>query len=293
MESVAASEVSSFQLVTGYSIRKLDLQDLVKVSVQPPVPVSFEGNFSVNSDLGYYESPRTLQVTTRLHDPKKVSSSHMQRTPTFLWVLRQMFMATDVTLPNANQLRDLSMELEGRTLAFGHSLWQLVDNYTDKALFNKGYTKDTAPISIPSFHYVDAATLIKAVKFRKYMGNGNAKRPPRMADDEDNKRAEYLMYAQHIQYLKTGKLAFAADFQGDDQWLTDPQIITHPNLGAIFTRGNIPPRNWSEIKGILDEDAIKGSQVIDVDAEETPEPGPYFYHYSSQYALDNFMLSQL
>ncbi|KAJ7573758.1 hypothetical protein C8J56DRAFT_903000 [Mycena floridula] len=246
----------------GYSIRKLDLQDLVKVSVQPPVPVSFEGNFSVNSDLGYYESPRTLQVTTRLHDPKKVSSSHMQRTPTFLWVYKRDHAGIDVTLPNANQLRDLSMELEGRTLAFGHSLWQLVDNYTDKALFNKGYTKDTAPISIPSFHYVDAATLIKAVKFkfRKYMGNGNAKRPPRMADDEDNKRAEYLMYAQHIQYLKTGKLAFAADFQGDDQWLTDPQIITHPN--------------WSEIKGILDEDAIKGSQVIDVDAEETPEPGP-------------------
>ncbi|KAJ7574107.1 hypothetical protein C8J56DRAFT_1065094 [Mycena floridula] len=117
-----------------------------------------------------------------------------------------------------------------------------------------------------------------------------------MADDEDNKRAEYLMYAQHIQYLKTGKLAFAADFQGDDQWLTDPQIITHPTLGAIFTRGNIitahmnfetdhdcnnlfcdffqPPRNWSEIKGILDEDAIKSSQLIDVDAEETPEPEP-------------------
>ncbi|KAJ7595255.1 hypothetical protein C8J56DRAFT_734583, partial [Mycena floridula] len=124
------------------------------------------------------------------------------------------------------------------------SLWQLVDNYTDKALFNKGYTRDTTSISIPSFCYVDAALAISdcninksgkvqvflietaiAGRFRKYMGNGNAKQLPHMADDEDNKWAEYLMYAQHIQYLKTGKLAFAADFQGNDQWLTDPQII--------------------------------------------------------------------
>ncbi|KAJ7595256.1 hypothetical protein C8J56DRAFT_1042353 [Mycena floridula] len=64
------TEVSSFQLVT-YSIQKLDLQDLIKVPVQPPVPVLFEGNFSVNLDLGYYRSPWTLQVTTHLHDPKK------------------------------------------------------------------------------------------------------------------------------------------------------------------------------------------------------------------------------
>ncbi|KAJ7574108.1 hypothetical protein C8J56DRAFT_1065095 [Mycena floridula] len=166
------TEVSSFQLLT-YSIRKLDLQDLIKVSVQPPVPVSFEGDFSVNSDLGYYESPRRLQVTTRLRDPKKgvfklayaahsnlplgaSSNVHGDRYPVYLkQVYKRDHTGIDVTLPNANQLRDLSME--GRTLAFGHSLWQLVDNYTDKALFKKGYTRDTAPISIPSFRYVDAA----------------------------------------------------------------------------------------------------------------------------------------
>ncbi|KAG1879968.1 hypothetical protein F4604DRAFT_1922644 [Suillus subluteus] len=54
--------------------------------------------------------------------------------------------------------------------------------------------------------------------------------------------AEFFVFTQHVQYVKTGKLAFISDYQGSTVLLTDPQILTHPSVSNgcdIFGEGNI------------------------------------------------------
>ncbi|KAG2153623.1 uncharacterized protein EDB93DRAFT_1082168 [Suillus bovinus] len=51
--------------------------------------------------------------------------------------------------------------------------------------------------------------------------------------------AEFFAFTQHVQYVKTSKLAFISDYQGATVLLTDPQILTHPNGSDIFGEGNI------------------------------------------------------
>ncbi|KAJ7576956.1 hypothetical protein C8J56DRAFT_971999 [Mycena floridula] len=259
------AEIRVFQLI-AHGIRKMSLDEFIQVD--DPVSISLTGEeYSV--EAGYYLKPRIIQVTTRLRDPQKgvfklaypaicnlplSGSGGPGEYPVYVKQVYHLKEGRLEPLPNANQLKELAME--GRTMAFGHALLGLVDDYIDKELIKKGImSREDAPISIPQFRYVDSALsmserttnelgtvfLVEQTipgKFRKYMGNGNAKRPTHTAP-VDNERVEFLMFAQHVQYIKTGKLAFAADFQGDEQWLTDPQIITHPEFGSIFTRGNI------------------------------------------------------
>ncbi|KIJ99773.1 hypothetical protein K443DRAFT_8178 [Laccaria amethystina LaAM-08-1] len=49
-----------------------------------------------------------------------------------------------------------------------------------------------------------------------------------------------FIIAQHVQYVKTKKRAYVADFQGGTTLLTDPQILTNSDLGHVFSEGNIP-----------------------------------------------------
>ncbi|KAG1780220.1 hypothetical protein EV702DRAFT_1043073 [Suillus placidus] len=54
--------------------------------------------------------------------------------------------------------------------------------------------------------------------------------------------AEFFVFTQHVQYVKTGKLAFISDYQGSTVLITDPQILTHPSVSDgcdIFGEGNI------------------------------------------------------
>ncbi|KAG1807525.1 uncharacterized protein BJ212DRAFT_1485636 [Suillus subaureus] len=54
--------------------------------------------------------------------------------------------------------------------------------------------------------------------------------------------AEFLVFTQHVQYIKTDKLVFISDYQGSTALLTDPQILTHllvSNGCDIFGEGNI------------------------------------------------------
>ena len=50
--------------------------------------------------------------------------------------------------------------------------------------------------------------------FTKYIGNGNS-RPLPQQDHESEEIAEFLAFAQHVQYEKSGRMAFVADFQGE------------------------------------------------------------------------------
>ena len=90
------------------------------------------------------------------------------------------------------------------------------------------------------------ATAANGSWFVKYVNNSSAK-PRVFSNAEKTRRAEFLSFAQHVQFWKTNGLAFVSDFQGAGQssyyflWnlhrfvfeggpmlLTDPQIITHP-----------------------------------------------------------------
>ncbi|KAF9072311.1 hypothetical protein BDP27DRAFT_1418217 [Rhodocollybia butyracea] len=80
---------------------------------------------------------------------------------------------------------------------------------------------------------------MKQGQFRKYMSN-----MPHIFlifDDKENAaRADFLRFAQHVMYWKTGKLAYVSDFQGNDSVLTDCQLMTHRQLGRVFAEGNVP-----------------------------------------------------
>jgi len=54
--------------------------------------------------------------------------------------------------------------------------------------------------------------------------------------------------------MATRKRLFISDFQGGRTLLTDPQIISRPDLGEIFSSGNIPECYESfEVKHICNE----------------------------------------
>ncbi|KAF8511050.1 hypothetical protein JB92DRAFT_407082 [Gautieria morchelliformis] len=101
--------------------------------------------------------------------------------------------------------------------------------------------------AVPEVHFVNAGLAIirntegKATKallleqlidaiqglFRKFVHNGSAKHLPDCGSQDYN-LACFLCFAQHVQWTKTGGLAFVSDFQGGDTLLSDPQIMTHP-----------------------------------------------------------------
>ncbi|EIN12503.1 hypothetical protein PUNSTDRAFT_130763 [Punctularia strigosozonata HHB-11173 SS5] len=63
--------------------------------------------------------------------------------------------------------------------------------------------------------------------FFLYIHNGSA--IPTMFDDPGLiERAEFLAFAQHVQWLKTEGEVFISDLQGGRTLLTDPQIMTNP-----------------------------------------------------------------
>ncbi|KAI6016397.1 hypothetical protein BKA83DRAFT_4498028 [Pisolithus microcarpus] len=77
--------------------------------------------------------------------------------------------------------------------------------------------------------------------FVKYIHNGDA-----VPCDLINARAEeialFLAFTQHVQYTRTGGQVYISDYQGSELLLTDPQILTHPEVGAglkLFSEGNL------------------------------------------------------
>ncbi|KAG2123774.1 uncharacterized protein EDB93DRAFT_1110793 [Suillus bovinus] len=81
-------------------------------------------------------------------------------------------------------------------------------------------------------------------KFTKYISNDSPS-PLQHLDARSSEIAQYLSFVQHVQYIKTKKLAYVADFQGLSLFcgrniLTDPQIMTSPDLsGHLFADGNL------------------------------------------------------
>ena len=132
------------------------------------------------------------------------------------------------TYDNHTQVTKLTGEIN--CLRWASALMGLVYDHIDD------YTRLHGPVSltIPSMHFVKSALAIAedthdtflleevinddtsmdgAFKFVKYIGNGSAQ-PYGFHEEDAIHRANFLSFAQHLQYLKTDGLAFVSDFQG-------------------------------------------------------------------------------
>ncbi|KAF8509770.1 hypothetical protein BU17DRAFT_24227, partial [Hysterangium stoloniferum] len=154
-----------------------------------------------------------------------------------------------LTYDSHTQVMKLSSEIN--CLHWASALMGLVYDHINS--YQK--TNGPAPLAIPQMCFVGSvlaiaedshdAFLLKEViddtangAFVKYIGNGFAK-PYSFLEGDHVRRAEFLSFSQHLQYLKTDGLAFVSDFQGGHHLLTDPQLITSPDLGSIFSDGNL------------------------------------------------------
>lgn len=145
------------------------------------------------------------------------------------------------------QYKELSRELN--CLLWARVLLNLVYEFIDRS---NGDSDDRPSLLVPQLRFVDAALVVATKEHReelymmeelilgetgwpfcKYICNNSA--APLLVDEsssfcgsEQNRYARFLSFAQHVQYIETGHLAFTSDFQGAENLLTDPQIITHP-----------------------------------------------------------------
>jgi hypothetical protein len=72
-------------------------------------------------------------------------------------------------------------------------------------------------------------------RFQKYLSNHFSRScVPHTAAPEAHTIAEFLIFAQHVQWEKTGCLAFISDYQGAGDLLTDPQITSNMWVLPMF-----------------------------------------------------------
>ncbi|KAL1687134.1 hypothetical protein GGG16DRAFT_117262 [Schizophyllum commune] len=169
-----------------------------------------------------------------------------------------------VAYPSGDQLEHLVPEI--MTARFSRALHEYANVFINSVVRDKKALGEEPPFSIPWMRFVECALAIESkmggenkklgrvllleelipnvnpstgAGFRKFIGNGSCE-PLEQETEEDKHRAMYLSACQHIQYIKTRKAAFVADYQGGDTLLTDAQILTHPDLGeTLFALGNV------------------------------------------------------
>jgi len=108
-----------------------------------------------------------------------------------------------------------------------------MDGFAPKRKVSLDFSPLIHEFSIPRMRFVDAGLAIEQLKkpgerrrflveeviptaegsFKKYLNNASAV-PCHFVDEGDNERAEFLAFAQHVQYVKTKKRTYVADFQG-------------------------------------------------------------------------------
>ncbi|RXW22094.1 hypothetical protein EST38_g3761 [Candolleomyces aberdarensis] len=159
-------------------------------------------------------------------------------------------------LPVTDELIDIGNECN--ILVWASALLNLVYDYMDSVVFQK---KMKPSFSCPQLAFVRAGfshtvspngsstankASIKALRSQK--GISPSIRLGYLLEEKIEGNftkyihnvAEFLCFTQHVQYMKTGKLAFVSDYQGYGNLLTDPQILTHHDLSvSTFGKGNI------------------------------------------------------
>ncbi|KAH9014256.1 hypothetical protein EDB84DRAFT_1277767 [Lactarius hengduanensis] len=161
-----------------------------------------------------------------------------------------------LALPPDSQVKELAAD--ALSIQWASSLLQ--DVYDFIASYQQIHTI-TCPVTIPRFRFVTSGLAMTNIPgaapkqkdvylveelirsddgpWRKYINN-NSSQPCYFSDKENRRRSDFLAFCQHVQYWRTACLVFTSDFQGGDTLLTDPQIITHPDLGKkLFSKGNV------------------------------------------------------
>ncbi|TDL18616.1 hypothetical protein BD410DRAFT_728351, partial [Rickenella mellea] len=151
---------------------------------------------------------------------------------------------------------------EGQALYWATSLHMFTYTYINKVL---GKAPAPPPFNIPQLQWVRGGIaftiqqdgrrggcyiieeLVDSSKygpFIKYIHNSSAT-PVEGLSASETDIALFLCFTQHVQWNKTGGQVFISDFQGAGPFLSDPQIMTHPqnfyrSVGNIFCDGNVP-----------------------------------------------------
>ncbi|KAI0741877.1 hypothetical protein C8Q80DRAFT_1274231 [Daedaleopsis nitida] len=155
-------------------------------------------------------------------------------------------------LESGQQVQSLSQEIV--CIQWASALMALVYKFIDKA--------GRPPFPVPELRFVRSALALEAdvtgpfrrvfmVEERidtrmegewcKYINNNSAIPLPCATTSKERQQvADFLTFCQHVQYMRTKKCVYVSDFQGSLFTLTDPQIITSPELGNnLFASGNI------------------------------------------------------
>ncbi|KIO04658.1 hypothetical protein M404DRAFT_26113 [Pisolithus tinctorius Marx 270] len=78
-------------------------------------------------------------------------------------------------------------------------------------------------------------------KFTKFIHNSNPNPFPEPGE-YGYETAEFLAFTQHVQYSNTNGQVYISDYQGSTTLLSDPQILTHPDVNQgqiLFGEGNL------------------------------------------------------
>lgn len=148
------------------------------------------------------------------------------------------------------QAEKLSLEI--KCSYWANALMDLVYDYISEVHETKG----TPSFDVPNVRFVKTALatvqgatpnafLLEEVidaerdgPFRKYVNNDSTMPALGLKSAMDLHLASFFVFCQHVQYLKTERLAYVSDYQGGGL-LSDPQIITAEKLGRIFADGNV------------------------------------------------------
>lgn len=148
-----------------------------------------------------------------------------------------------VNVPHEGEKQFQHLTMEVSCLVWAQSLLDIVYDFINK----EGENLMRPPFRIPQLRFVKAAIAIEqsssaSVKkatflleevidanmegpFRKYLNNVSPE-PLAMETKEDEERANFLAFSQHVQYWKTKKQVFVSDYQGKQ---SIPARATHYN----------------------------------------------------------------
>ncbi|KAI9511301.1 hypothetical protein F5148DRAFT_1146961 [Russula earlei] len=159
----------------------------------------FGAGFEVCAKQTFYAKKATIDSTNQ--DPIKITQN----------------------IPHNGVTQVCNLMMEIACLSWAHILLNLIYKFVDKGIALHGLP----PFLIPPMHFVEAALAVehvttenseaRAFLLEEVIG-GN--------DGHFRKYLKFLAFLQHVQYFKTKKLAFVANYQGSNSVLSDPQIVT-------------------------------------------------------------------
>ncbi|THG93449.1 hypothetical protein EW026_g7790 [Hermanssonia centrifuga] len=138
---------------------------------------------------------------------------------------------------------------EANCLYWGTALMDLVYKFVDRKM--EKMPVNTAPV-VPRLRFVHSALAVPVENtdpvylieeripdhFTKYIVNSSLQPMPNL-EGAAKDIAEFLCFAQHVQYQLSEQRVFLSDFQGGSTLLTDCQIITIEEYSANFGAGNL------------------------------------------------------